>query len=69
MKTDKHNLGLTMSSLVTLASIISVKQWKQEPKLKGQGQRDKVNMDKSRNLAEKWIWDKGSPRCEEGFIF
>lgn len=50
MKTEKHPLDSTMGSL---ASVISVKQWRQEPTLMGQGQRGKVNADISRSLAEK----------------
>lgn len=67
MKTEKHPLDLTMWSLVTFANITSVKEWRQEPKLMSQGQKGKANMGNSKNLAEKWIWDKGLYRREREF--
>lgn len=35
----------------------------------GQEERDKANKDNARNLAEKWVWDKGLYGCEEGTFF
>lgn len=52
-KSEKYPLDLTTwRSLVTLASIVSVKQGRQDPKVMGQEEMAKVNMDNSRNFAE-----------------